>query len=146
MRSPFHRRYSLEKIDEMCQGSIKGFRTINLRCLSLASSGVNCWAIIIFIYLSLLVTQFISYQIIVPWHQLWTTEILHCFLLHAHEGKFCEKIWNKLNTRALEDFHFRVYFISQCLIFSSILFFILKAIKRSMLHSGLHAVENFKTE
>lgn len=64
------------------------------------------------------------------------------FLPHAHKGKFCEERWDKLNSQALiEEFHFSQRLYTPAL---ENFFFILKAIKRSVLHSGLHNVENFK--
>lgn len=63
-------------------------------------------------------------------------------LPHAHEGKFCEEIGDTMNTCTLrEQSHFSSVFYKPVLDFFSP---IVKAVKGSLLHSGLLIVENFK--
>lgn len=65
-------------------------------------------------------------------------------LPHAHEGKFCEEIGDTMNTCTLrEQFHFSSVFYKPVLDFF-FFFPIVKAVKGSLLHSGILIVENFK--
>lgn len=125
-------------------GQHQGFSTINLKCFSLSFSGVNCWAIIIFFYLFLWVTQFVSCQ-----DRSSLTLIMNCwnllFYLMPMRTNSVRRYEINWTLELLKNFISPKYFTNQCLIFF-FFFVILKAIKRSQLYLGLHTVENFKTE